>query len=985
MYSARRLFVYACLLPVLLGAGAARAQAPEPAALQAAIAGARLEPARAVTLKNVKLAVGLGTLRLDDGVLIPATAVGGKTIEMVFLGRGRIEVEPPDAVEAGQLELFTGGSRLDEEFKEAVLVVGQDAAVAAMLRRPGASPDADLARRGEALYADWRKKGEWKYMSAERGILLNVLRDPVGTGYFAAWFRGGDRGDFFYCVQPGEREQVTLGHFVPLDATEKEKRKLLKQIARQQQKGRLLGVELDDLGQWDTWLGSSLRTADGRPAPGAPTFEPKKYTLDVNLTERDLRLTGKARIDLEPVVAGSRAVSLALPGDFQVARVTDAGGAPLFYLRGGGQLTVILPHPPAAGGTASVVVEYSGRPVDKDWNLFTLLDTMGWYPHAGAVDRASYDVTFHWPKGLELVSSGHRMDGGESPDGSRWERRTLDYPAFGFSFEVGRFRVETAQAGHVAVRFAFGAGSGWTGRGAREEVMKTVTDSLQFYEEKFGPYPLDELTVTTANRNFSQGMLGFVTLANGVMNDLGIWNRFFSVEDRRLVVAHEIAHQWWGDQVGWTGYRDQWISEAMAGYAALLFGKERLGDKYSGVDLTSGWRSELTSSLPDGRSLESVGPVVLGARLFSSHSDDAYEAIVYKKGAVILDMLARGLGEETFPKVLKQIVKVENGRTISTEDFFSLIERITSQDLKAFTAQFVYGTGLPQVLYSYRFEKSGKGWVVKGEARQETPHRFHYKVVKTPRGTFDVAAEAVREVDVKQSTLVVPVDLEVYDPGKSKGKGKDGANTIVRGNILVKGESTPFEIPVELEPKAFYLDHHAKVFGLFFDESRHPKRMLYYRGLKASAEGQAGEAAALYDKALSTEEPPPDTGETVYYADIQYARRVMNAQIELGRARLLLDQGKDDAADTALGKAGYLLGDDPEFQILRSRLDVRRGDYDKAFQRLRKGVNSAALNSSEGYALLAIAARATGHKEELDKALKKARENGADVSLLSGS
>ena len=489
MYIARRPFVFSCFLPALLAAGAVRAQAPDPAALQAAIAGARLDPSRAVTLKNVKLGVGLGKLSLDDGVLIPATAVGGKTIEMVFLGKGRIEVEPPDAIEAGQLELFTGGSRLDEEFKEAVLVVGQDAAVSAVLRRPAAAPDAELTRRAEALYADWRKKGEWKYMSVERGMLLNALHDPVAAGYFAAWFRGGELGDIFYCVQPGEREQVTVGHFIPIEATDKEKRKLVKQISREQRKGRLLGVEVDDLGQWDTWLSASLRTAGGKPAPGAPTYEPKKYTLDVNLTERDLRLTGKARIDLEPVIAGSRAVSLTLPSDFQVAKVTDPGGAPLFYLRKGGELTVILPQAPPSGGMASVVVEYSGRPVDKDWNLFTLLDTMGWYPHAGSIDRAPYDVTFHWPKGLELVSSGHRMDGGESPDGTRWERRTLDYPAFGFSFEVGRFRVETAQAGHVAVRFAFGNGSGWTGRGVREEVMKAVTDSLQFYEEKFGPYP----------------------------------------------------------------------------------------------------------------------------------------------------------------------------------------------------------------------------------------------------------------------------------------------------------------------------------------------------------------------------------------------------------------------------------------------------------------------------------------------------------------
>jgi tetratricopeptide (TPR) repeat protein len=113
----------------------------------------------------------------------------------------------------------------------------------------------------------------------------------------------------------------------------------------------------------------------------------------------------------------------------------------------------------------------------------------------------------------------------------------------------------------------------------------------------------------------------------------------------------------------------------------------------------------------------------------------------------------------------------------------------------------------------------------------------------------------------------------------------------------------------------------------------------------------------------------------------------MNAQIELGRARLLLDQGRDDDADAALGKASYLLGDLEEFTLLKSRLDVRRGNYDKAFQRLRKGLKPGAdaLDSSEGYALLAISARATGHKEELDKALKKARENGADVSALAGS
>ncbi len=960
---------------------AARADVPDPAAIQAEIAASRLEASRAVTLKKVKLGAGLATLYLDDGVLIPASGVTGKTVEMVFLGKGRIEVEAPDAIEAGQLELFTGGTRLDEEFKEAVLVVGLDAAVAAMLRRPAAQPDAATAQRAEALYAEWKKRGEREYMNIDRGILLDALQDPISAGYFAAWFRGGELGDFFYFLEPGDREQVTLGRFVPLDATEKEKRKLVKQIAREQRKGRLLGVEVDDLGQWDTWLSSSLRRQDGKPMPGAAAFEPKKYTLDIALAERDLRLTGRARLDLQPVVPGSRAAILSLPADFEVAKVTDAPGAPLFFQRNRGEITVILPQAPPADGTAAVVVEYSGRPIDKDWNLYTLLDTMGWYPHAGDLDRAAYDVTFHWPKGFELVASGRRAEGGESADGSRWERRLLDRSTLGFSFEVGHFKVETVRAGHVEVRFAFGSGSSRVGRGVKDDVIKAVTDSLTYYEDRFGPYPLDDLTVTTANRGFSQGMLGFVTLSDFVLNDLGMWNRFFGLPDRRLVVAHEIAHQWWGNQVGWTSYRDQWISEAMASYSALLFAHDKLGDQLSGVDLTEGWQEALTASLPDGRPLESIGPVVLGGRLFSSRSDAAYEAIVYRKGAVVLDMLARTLGEENFPRILKQIVKVAGNGTISTEDFLSLIERISTTDLKPFADEFVYGTGLPEVLYSYRFEKSGKGWLIKGEARQQTPNRYRYKAVRLAQGTYDIARETVQQIDVQQSALVVPVEIATYDPKKPKGKGKDGANSTVRGNILVKGESTEFAIDVEHEPKAFWLDRKARVFGRFFDEQRHPKRLLTFQGVKAAAAGKADEAEELYRKALETEEPPPETGETVYYQDLQLARRIMNARIELSRARLLLDQGKEREAEEALERSQRFYKDDEEFRLLRSRLDVRRGDYKKAFQRLLKGLGGL---SGEGYALLAIAAHETDHSAAFEDAAKKARENGADLTVLSG-
>ena len=975
------------------------AETPDPASLRREIEQARLDPARAVTVKGVKLNAGLANLLLEDGTLLPATPVGGKTVELVFLGKGRITLEPPDPVEASQLELFTGGPTLEEEFTEMVLVLGMEAAADAMLRRPKVAVlDGALSRRAEEVYAKWKGSPERKLMSVEAALLKDTAGDSAYQGFFAARFHGSELGDFLYLVEPDAQEQVTLGRFVPLEATEKEKRKLLRELEKEQRRGRLIGLEVDDLGQWDTWLSASLRGREGTARPGQAAFEPEKYTLDVTLAERNLRLTGRARLDLKPTIRGARAVALRLNGDLQVGKVTDGAGAGLFFLRSGDDLTVILPRAPAEGEKVAVVVEYSGAMVEKEGGSFALLDTEAWYPHAGTLDRAPYDVTFHWPKKLELLSCGRRVDGGESADGQRWERRQLDIPVANFAFEVGRYRIETVKAGHVEVTLAFDPDVNRMGKEAREEIKKTVADSLVYFEELFGPYPLDELTVVTVPRGFSQAMLGFVTLSSFMMLDLEVWNLFVGLEDRRTVIAHEISHQWWGHLVGWTSYRDQWISEAMANYAALLYARKRLDWKGRyGLGPTAGWQNALTSTTSDGRAVESLGPVVLGVRLFSSRAGDAYTPIVYQKGAVILDMLSRTLGEENFPKVMKQIVKLANNRAISTEDFLSLIERITSTELDWFSDRFVYGTGLPEVYYSYRFEPQGDGkWQVKGQARQQAPYRFRYRVVKTSAGGFDVTREKLDQAEVKSSSvLVVPIEITVYDPAQEEGKKKSrkettSANAMIRGNILLRGETTDFAIDVEQEPKGFWLDRHEEVFGRFFNESRNPKRVLYFQGLDAAAAGKAAEAEALFTKALAAEvEPAPEPSRDKKLLKEQ--ARFLDAYIDLSRARLFLDQARNGDAQAAFDRARSVLRRyggwaEEELKILESRLEMSRGTYDRAFKRLRKGLlRGGGLDSTEGYVLLAIAAKATSHKDELDEAVKEAQKNGADLALLMSS
>jgi Peptidase family M1 domain len=972
------------LIGLSLGGDQAAAQTLDPKVLQQEIAGLRLDFDSAISLQKLNLNAGLANLHFDDGIL----------------GKGRVDVDPPDPIEAGQLELFTGEARLDEEIQAAVLVVGLDAAVDAMLRRPKAGElSAEDRKRAGEIYDRWHKSPERKLLNADSGILSNAIGDPFYEGYFTAWFRGNELGDFLYMLDPTAREQATLGRFVPLDATEKEKRKLLRVLDRQQRQGRLIGVEVEDLGQWDSWLSSSLRGKDGTPAVGRSPFEPERYTLDLRIEGGDLRLQGRARLDLKKHgTAAARILELKLDSDLQVQRVTDAAGAELFFARSGADLTVVLSRAVAAGEPTAVVVEYQGNLLERDGRTVTLRDTLNWYPHAGQIDRALYDVTFHWPKKFELLSCGQKIEGGEAPGGVRWERRKLDRPAFGFTFEIGRYRIEQRQAGHVAITLAFDAeGSQLLEKEVRDQIGEAVADSLQYFEELFGPYPLDQMTVVTVPRYFSQAMPGFVTLSNLMMADLGFFNQFLQFEDRRTVIAHEISHQWWGHQVGWTSYRDQWISEAVANYAALLYSRNRLTGKDGKARVeygpTHGWQDSLTQETADGHSLESLGPIVLGERLLSSKASDAYQPIVYNKGAVILDMLARAVGQDAFPKVLREIQRVAAGQAISTEDFLQMLEKSTASDLGWFSKRYVYGTGLPEIYYSYRVEPQGTGkWSVLGEARQRTPYRFRYRVVKTASGAFDVARERMDQIAVEESALVVPFEAEIFDPArppvKGKKKGQD-PNATARGHMLIRGEITAIQVDLDYEPKTFYLDRNAAVFGRFFNESHRPKKVLFYQGLDSAAAGRADEAEALFLRALASEVAPLVDPKNQFEKEaLRREGRSVDGQIELSRARLFLDREKDAEAQAALDRGTRLLGPSSgwvreEVRALESRLDLRRGQAERVFKRLRKGLlQNEDIDSTESFVLLAIAAQATGNRNELQRAVKTAKENGADLTLL---
>jgi tetratricopeptide (TPR) repeat protein len=364
------------------------------------------------------------------------------------------------------------------------------------------------------------------------------------------------------------------------------------------------------------------------------------------------------------------------------------------------------------------------------------------------------------------------------------------------------------------------------------------------------------------------------------------------------------------------------------------------------------------------------------------------------KGAVVLDTLARTLGEENFPKIMRQIATAVDNRAISTADFLSLIERITGAELDSFGEQFIYGSGLPEFYYGYRLESRGPGkWVVKGEARQQAPYRFRYRAVKTAAGRLDVAREKLDQAQIGTAALVVPLDIAVFDRSRKPSSKQDEeiGNVWLRHNLVLQGERTSFAIDVDHEPKGVWLDRNKEVFGVFFSETRDSKHVLLLQGLDAAASGKGDEAEALFARASAVKiEAASDAEGTLDRSAARTADRRLDALIDLSRARLYLDEEKYAFAQAAFDRAYPELAQfagpiKEELQILESRLDLSRGDDEKAFKRLRNGLlRRGDLDDAEGYVLLAIAAKATSHREEFDEAVKLARENGADLALAMG-
>jgi hypothetical protein len=296
------------------------------------------------------------------------------------------------------------------------------------------------------------------------------------------------------------------------------------------------------------------------------------------------------------------------------------------------------------------------------------------------------------------------------------------------------------------------------------DAINTAADILRLYSSLTGDVPYDALTLAMVEDDTPGGHApGYFAMVNNpppvqpfaVRNDPAYFQGF-----PEFFLAHEVAHQWFGQAVGWKNYHEQWLSEGFAQYFAALYAKERRGEQAFRDVLRQFRRWSLEDS--------DQGPVYLGYRLGHIKGEPrVFRALVYNKGAAVLHMLRRTIGDEAFFAGLKAFYAENRFKKAGSDDLRRAMEAASRRDLSRFFERWIYDSGIPRIRYSTATE--GTDLIV----RFEQPSDDLYDLPVTVAITYTDGKTAEFVVQVNDATAIG--SLPLAGPVRSIDVNPDGA------------------------------------------------------------------------------------------------------------------------------------------------------------------------------------------------------------------
>ncbi len=273
---------------------------------------------------------------------------------------------------------------------------------------------------------------------------------------------------------------------------------------------------------------------------------------------------------------------------------------------------------------------------------------------------------------------------------------------------------------------------------------------LAFFERIFGEYPFMKEKYGVAEFLWNSGAMENQTIT-GIGSVFITGKKFFSD-----MLVHELAHQWWGNAVTPKTWKDIWLNEGFATYSEALYWEHKAG------------KNALSSTMQSF-----FGDFEYGT--LCDPSADLFSRMIYNKGAWVLHMLRREVGDSTFFKILKDYYQFHKYKNASTEDFKEVCEEVSGKDLKYFFDEWVFkGIGIPNIIYNWGVDsvKNKYNMWVKISQEQKSFHLFKFPIdIRifvgdqkdfVDRNFYVVSRDTTFEIGLKQRSKRIDLDPESW-------------------------------------------------------------------------------------------------------------------------------------------------------------------------------------------------------------------------------
>lgn len=435
------------------------------------------------------------------------------------------------------------------------------------------------------------------------------------------------------------------------------------------------------------------------------------YRIVVELDESTRSLQGSVGIRFRSMRDGLHAIELDAE-TFSVTSVNDAQGRSLHFTHRGGRLSIELAAGLDFGEESRLDIDYGGENIDvnpEDYGMSegydlgidfksanerhpALINTLSfpegarhWFPcYDHPNDRATQEVLATVRADYELLSNGRLVEVRDI-DGSKrlWHwLQEKPHPTYLFVLVAGPYHVIEDEWRGIPINY-------WVYPRDREHAARSfhrTKDILEFFVDEYGyEFPwakYDQITIPGIGG-------GAESTSATVLGESTIHDARADVDfPSHWLVAHEAAHQWWGNLISYRDWSETWLSESFATYSEYLWADHDLGPDEGAWNLHLKKQAYLTEASTRYRR-----PVVFSRWRYPNENFDRH---TYQKGAALLNMLRWRLGDAAFRAVIRSFLTEHAYQAVGTDDLKATIKNVTGRNLDAFFDQWIYRPGHPE-------------------------------------------------------------------------------------------------------------------------------------------------------------------------------------------------------------------------------------------------------------------------------------------------